>query len=201
MTILILLVVLAVLLGITCVVLIIVGLVKRRKALWITGLVGLVVPILLVAGGGSLAAYLVYATGREVAEEVAAISEGSEEKMFKWFRWSTGVTLPAETEYIGGYRATYWRDTYYLKFRVPRGFKELLIPHFKEVHWDLVRDRLMPPRDWDAGLGFWDISLMRGKPCYQRVYKDITDTTFESLLVHDEATGLVYFIAMETEDE
>ena len=200
-----LLVMLPILGGITGIVLFVVGLVKKKPAMWGSG-IGLAVlsAVIFVIGVGA-AFYLGFRAAAQTAGQAAARAAAMQRAVAaatdsRAFRTCTGLELPegtlvwGATEVTGSPPAS--QTYYYLRLQVSPAFRALLREHFQQADWKDVRGTLTS--EPTASVDLWTPADLRDKTYYTRTYRapggapDRTVTT----IIHDPNAGVAYLIGV-----
>ncbi len=208
-----LLVMLPILGGLAGIVLFVVGLVKKKPAMWGSGIGLAVLSALILVVGAGAAFYLGLRTaakpmGRAAAQAAAmrqaaaqatdemerAVAAATDSRAFKT---CTGLELPEGTLVWGSTEVTGpppASQTYcYLRLQVSPAFRALLREHFQEANWEDVRETLTS--EPTASVDLWTPADLRSKTYYTRTYRAggapyRTVTT----IIHDPNVGVAYFI-------
>jgi hypothetical protein len=186
----------AALMGLTGLVLFIVGLVKKRTGLWVTGLVmGLGVLLLAMAGVAALFFLGVRSTQHTAtgvqARAVLAPSPGDEAAARDYYWEATGLELPAEAHcsrfsFAAGGSAG-WIS---MRLDVPPSYGRVLEAEFARVA-EIRLEEVLPwgttEESWP-----WDVGRAPGMSHFRKTRTDDEGNTHTTTLAFDEATGTLY---------
>ncbi|MDY7009612.1 MAG: hypothetical protein SVV80_02525 [Planctomycetota bacterium] len=160
-----------VLVGIAGLVLLIVGLVTRRKALWGSGIAAVLLSF--IAGGVTIGLgvrYMILSASEAVFSSVAVSDSSffvsvSDEEMRNWFSDNADVELPDEVVLLNGLSHTILpTSTYYMKISAPEEFGTFLEEHFSTDTWSGVEAHFNLSRldeEEKASLPFWNLSEIK----------------------------------------
>ena len=190
--------------GIVGLVLLIVGIVRRKPAMWGSAIAVIGLAILLFIG---TAAAGVYAGVRkatrsvfEVAAQEAVAIEMEEWDESQWFQNCTGAALPEGVFTLSASAdidaSPAGKSRYELKMEVPETFGAFLEEHFTKADWLDVKDVLSTQKSWHltkpGNMRFYTLSYrkMPDDPDHMATY-----------IAYDQAGGLVYFVSIQVYDQ
>ncbi len=160
---------LPVLTGIAGVVLFIVGLVKKRAALWGSGIALSGISILMLVVGFGLAMFSAVSSVQRMARAPGgttrpAVFQGlGAQDMFARF---SGVKLPPGCDVVHSSSGSGTSGRRFaLRARTPDTFDAFLASHFQPAGWDDVRGTFTHPDL--LGKGIWSRADVTGKTCYR----------------------------------
>ncbi|HUT01832.1 MAG TPA: hypothetical protein VM031_05220 [Phycisphaerae bacterium] len=190
--------------GTAGIVLFIVGLVKKKPAMWGSGLALAVVSFLIVAVGlGAL--FFVGVRGAQTASRRAvarapqvAVAEIARQPQTV-FATCTGLELPADIMVVadGGRYSRSGQTNHYMKLLTSDAFGTFLAEHFAEATWADVRDAMAT--DEARSFAFWDLAGGESMRCYRRTYRSPTAApgSIVTYVAHDPNTHTAYVVSVQ----
>jgi len=195
--------------GIAGIVLFVVGLAKKRPALWGSGIALAAVSLVIAVVGAGVVFFFgmrkaavmsqkaVVQARQAVAEAVAKQPEGI-------FLNCMGLPMPPDVEVVGHRVVTYpppaGQSIYYMKLRPGKTIETLFAKHFSEASWSDVREDLTGP---DAQrLAFWGLSDGTDKRCYKRTHRSRPGAPDRIVtnVAYDPNASVAWFVSVQQWD-
>ena len=192
---------LCLLVAIAGLVLLIVGIVRRKPGMWGSGIVIMVLALLLLVGAAVAG---VYVGVRKAKHSVVTIADqmsrtAAEVDETRWFQMCTGLALP-EGVFLPSASADIdpspgQESRYYLHMEVPRTFGAFLDEHFTKADWPDVKDALATNESWGltepGAMSFYTLNYRRmpNDPYHMATY-----------IAYDQTGGLAYFVSVQVHD-
>jgi hypothetical protein len=188
----------------------VVGLVKKKPAMWGSGIGLAVVSLLVVVVGVVAAGFLGWRTARSAAQQAVTLAAANRQTAAlavesEIFRVCTGLDLPQGSSVLGAAKITdarlALRRCYFLKLGVQPAFDNFLRKHFERRDWKDVEKTLTrkptPPVD------LWAPADLRNKTYYTRTYRTGPNAPerMVTTIVHDPNAGVAYFVSVREETE
>lgn len=209
-----LIVVLPILAGVAGVVLFIVGLARKRTALWGSGLALALVSLAVFVVGMVAAGLLWYRRAAQVTARRAPAARRAvpvavpQRTPGPWrrraatrpeaaFRECTGLDAPAGTTFIESREVSYsdGRRIGYITLRGTARLAGFLREHFAEATWDEVRGPLAG--DEASSVGLWTPGAVRGKAYYTRTHRAAgRPGTSETFVALDPNAGAAFVVGV-----
>ncbi len=202
-----LIVVAMVVVGIAGLVLLIVGLATKRKALWGSGLA--MVLLAFIAGGVTIGLgvrYMVLSVSDPVFSSVAVSSPScfvsvSDEEMRDWFRENANLELPEKVVLLNGISTTVPpTTTCYLEISTPEDFGAFLEKHFATDTWAGVEEQFnLPGLDEEEKrnllfLSFWSLSDIKQCSFFSKGHPEEPGVTY---VAYDKKKGIAYVVGQQ----
>jgi len=193
------------------VVVLVVGLAKRRRRVWRTAIVTAALSVMLGASGGLWVAYKSLQHAKRFVESANSPESGpGEAEMQAWISASLGHDLPEGLRCVRGRREEPVFPplyTWYVIMQVEPSARErvrewLAGPDFRRStshNVDRPMDAAPPPQYWQRGLPPWPHSQMRGGDYYE-LQNDAgckPDHIFVTKFLYDDDSGMLYYVRAE----
>ena len=190
-----LIVVVMVVVGIAGLVLLIVGLATKRKALWGSGLATMLLSGIVVCAAGGWGVHRVFQKVAEFREglHIAAVSDS---EMRSWFSENADVELPGEVVLLNGTSITVLpTSTYFMKIDVPDDFGAFLEEHFgSETSWSGVEEHFdlsWLDKEEKAAISFWNLPEIKQCSFFCGGHPEHPDATY---IAYDKEKGIAYVV-------
>ena len=189
--------------GAAGIVLFVVGLVKKKPALWGSGIALAVVSLMVVVVGVVAAGFLTFRSSARATQTMVARASAAGQN--DSFRNCTGLDLPAGTRIVASHKVTYAppasQSCYFLKLRTSPAFETLLEEHFHDAAWRNVRKTLTA--EPTASIELWTPADLRDKAYYTRTHRDRPGAPdrMETIVARDPNTSVAYVVSIQQWDE
>lgn len=211
-----LLVIVPILGGIAGIVLFVVGLVKKKPAMWGSGIGLAAVSLLVLVVGVVAVGMFAWRTTRRAAQRTATLAAAGRQTAAvavdsRTFRTCTGLDLPAGTfvvgaiEAIGATEPAHAPDAsqscHFLKLDVQPTFDDFLRQHFEKREWKDVEKTLTG--EPTATVGLWAPADLRNKTYYTRTYRTRPSAPdrMVTTIAHDPNAGVACVVSVQERDE
>jgi len=185
----------------------VVGLVKKKPAMWGSGIALGLISLAIVVVGIGMVAWFGFRSASTVSRKAvvrartAVIQAAAEADPDEAFRTCTDLPLPGGAKVVGFDSITYpppaGQSNYYFKLMVPRGFEDFLAAHFTEGTWAEIGAAMVGEES--RAVGFWDLTDGENKRCYQRTHRDspADPDRMVTSVAYDPNAGMAYVISVQ----
>ena len=197
--------------GAAGIVLFVVGLVKKKPALWGSGIALGVTSLVAVTVGIGMVMWTGFRTARTMSRqtmvrartalaEVVADMDGNAA-----FQTCTDLTLPesAKVTYFDSFTGPppAGQSLYFFQVRASEGMTEFLTAHFAEISWADARDVMTG--DETRMITSWSLPDGKTMRCYRRTHRDKPDDRGRTVthVAYDPNAGIAYVVGVQEWDE
>ena len=197
--------------GAAGIVLFVVGLVKKKPAMWGSGIALGVVSLIIVVIGTGMAFWFGYRSARSAsrrtltrARQAAAVATAQEDPR-AMLQTCTGLAIPGNITVTDARTLTQpppaGQSVYYMRLHVPAEAGGFWPTHFVEASWSDVEDAMTGKQA--RSISFWDIADAQGKRCYRRTHRS-NPSDPDRMVTHvayDPNAGVAYVVSAQKWDE
>ncbi len=191
-----LVIIVIVLVGVAGLVLLIVGLATKRKALWGSGLAVMFLSVIVAGAAGGWGAHRVFQKVAEFKQSLH-IASVSDSGMRSWFR-ENAVELPGKVVLLNGTSITVLpTSTYFMKIKVPDDFDAFLEKHFVTDTWAGIEEHFdLSGLDEEekAAIPFWNLPEIKECSFFSCPHTELPDVTY---VAYDKKKGIAYVVGQQ----